>query len=150
MARSPQSRPPRTPEPALERGRVAPVLSRTAIDGVGARLRNDPSNVVTLAELTLFREQVAASTKDAVEIVRAQTTGVVSARSGKSSQSIVEKLRRQKTLKLSQMQNIEGCRIVVDSITEQDALASRIHAVFDDVVVHDRRKTLLSDIEPYT
>ena len=103
-------------------------------------MRNDPSNVVTLAELTLFREQVAASTKDAVEIVRAQTTGVVSARSGKSSQSIVEKLRRQKTLKLSQMQDIEGCRIVVDSITEQDALASRIHAVFDDVVVHDRRK----------
>jgi hypothetical protein len=74
------------------------VLSRSAIDKIGERLREDSFNVMTHAELTLFREQVAVKTKNAVESVRAQTMGVVNARNGKSSQAIVEKLHRQKTL----------------------------------------------------
>ena len=65
------------------------MLSRTAIDDVGARLRKDSSDVAALAELTLFREHVAVKTKDAADRVRAQTTAIVSARSGKSSQSAI-------------------------------------------------------------
>jgi ppGpp synthetase/RelA/SpoT-type nucleotidyltranferase len=37
------------------------------------------------------------------------------------------------------MQDIEGCRVIVDSMVEQDALAVRLQAAFDDVTVHDRR-----------
>jgi putative GTP pyrophosphokinase len=115
------------------------VLSRTAIDKIGSRLRDDPKDISAFAELALFREQVATRTVNAIHVVRAQTVSVVTPRAGKSARSIIEKLQRQRTLKLSQMQDVEGCRIIVDSTIEQDALASRLFASFEDVTLHDRR-----------
>jgi len=115
------------------------MLSRTAIDNIGARLRNDSADMAALAELALFRNQVANRTQGAFDAVVAHTTSLASARNGKSNRSIIEKLLRQKSLKLSQMQDVEGCRVIVDSLIEQDALASRLHAVFNEVAVYDRR-----------
>jgi ppGpp synthetase/RelA/SpoT-type nucleotidyltranferase len=115
------------------------MLSRATIDRIGERLRDDPNDIASLAELTLFREQVRVSTEGALDIVRAHTTSTVNPRYGKSIPSITEKLRRQATLKLSQMQDIEGCRVVVDSMLEQDALASRLKAAFEKATIHDRR-----------
>lgn len=61
-------------------------------------------------------------------------------RPAKNRVSIVEKLLRQKTMHLSQMQDIAGCRIVVHGILEQDQVVERLVAALSRVKVADRRK----------
>jgi ppGpp synthetase/RelA/SpoT-type nucleotidyltranferase len=57
----------------------------------------------------------------------------------KTVASIVAKLRRQPTTRLSQMQDIAGCRIVIPGIETQDAVVSQIVELFSEVKVDDRR-----------
>ncbi|MFM7459519.1 MAG: hypothetical protein ACKO15_01560, partial [Burkholderiales bacterium] len=50
----------------------------------------------------------------------------------------VEKLRREST-RLSQMQDIAGCRVLVKDLKSQNALVEQLVAAFIDVVIVDRR-----------
>jgi putative GTP pyrophosphokinase len=59
-------------------------------------------------------------------------------RLAKSTVSIVEKLRRE-SLRLSQMQDIAGCRIVMASILQQEQLVGALKADFPGASVMDRR-----------
>jgi ppGpp synthetase/RelA/SpoT-type nucleotidyltranferase len=52
--------------------------------------------------------------------------------------SIGEKLKRE-SIRLSQMQDMAGCRAVVDDVGEQDRTVEAIAAAFNDVTVLDRR-----------
>jgi ppGpp synthetase/RelA/SpoT-type nucleotidyltranferase len=61
-----------------------------------------------------------------------------SARPAKSTVSIVRKLRRE-SIRLSQMQDIAGCRLVASSIEEQDAVVQALPREHHDWSVHDRR-----------
>jgi ppGpp synthetase/RelA/SpoT-type nucleotidyltranferase len=60
-------------------------------------------------------------------------------RPSKSTTSIVEKLRRE-TIRLSQTQDIAGCRLVVKDIVEQDQVVERLKSTLAKVTVTDRRK----------
>ncbi|HXT61821.1 MAG TPA: hypothetical protein VN696_02175, partial [Pyrinomonadaceae bacterium] len=60
-------------------------------------------------------------------------------RSSKTRTSIIDKLRREKT-RLSQMQDIAGCRIVVPDISTQDEVVSHLQGSFETTNVDDRRK----------
>jgi putative GTP pyrophosphokinase len=59
-------------------------------------------------------------------------------RPAKSTTSIVEKLRRE-NVRLSQMQDIAGCRIVVKDIPSQDEVVARLKESFQRLTVVDRR-----------
>src|SRR5262245_21559678 len=57
----------------------------------------------------------------------------------KSNSSIERKLIREPRLRLSQMQDIDGCRIVVSDVASQESLAARIRGLFERTKIFDRR-----------
>ena len=61
------------------------------------------------------------------------------ARLAKSTLSIVEKLRRE-SVRLSQMQDISGCRVVVADIMQQDQFVASLKTAFPAASVIDRRE----------
>jgi hypothetical protein len=89
-------------------------ISRTQADALGKSLRHDDLTEALLARLSAYRDQVVNATAGAVEPLRMLTGYAVTPRDGKSTASIVGKLRRQ-TTSLSRMQDLVGCRIVVDA-----------------------------------
>jgi ppGpp synthetase/RelA/SpoT-type nucleotidyltranferase len=60
-------------------------------------------------------------------------------RPAKSTTSIAEKLRRE-SIRLTQIQDIAGCRLIVPDISEQDRLVAFIVKLFSDCTVVDRRE----------
>jgi len=60
------------------------------------------------------------------------------ARPAKSTQAIIEKLNPLSS-RLGQMQDIAGCRITVDSLSDQDLAVERLREEFPDCRVEDRR-----------
>jgi ppGpp synthetase/RelA/SpoT-type nucleotidyltranferase len=61
-------------------------------------------------------------------------------RPAKSTTSVRDKLRRE-SIRLSQMQDIAGCRIVVADRQEQERVASALREHFPDSIVFDRRES---------
>lgn len=72
--------------------------------------------------------------KDVCEQLQLEPTG----RPVKSIPSIIQKLRRE-SIRLSQIQDIAGCRIVVADISKQDDVVTSISSVFPVITVVDRR-----------
>ena len=92
-------------------------LSNSEIDQLGDRLRNHCLEDGDLEKLDEFRQiyididtQAYGLIQDTLQACRDKL--VITKRKRKTRQSIVDKLCRQKKLRLSQMQDIAGCRIV--------------------------------------
>jgi len=112
-------------------------LSRTQIDRLGDRLRSAPPSEDDLVLLDEFRRSFGP----AYEIVVGRVQELKLAPTGrpaKSTPSVIEKLKRE-TIRLTQMQDIAGCRVVVPDIVEQDRIADSLVAVFPGTPVTDRR-----------
>ena len=77
-------------------------------------------------------EEVVAGVRKATQL---EPTG----RPAKSTTSIVEKLRRE-TMRLTQMQDIAGCRLVVQDVLAQNKVVAQLTAALPNAVVVDRRK----------
>ena len=93
-------------------------LSNSEIDQLGDRLRNHCLEDGDLEKLDEFRQTYSDIDAQAYSLIQdalQECTDklVITKRKRKTRQSIVDKLCRQKKLRLSQMQDISGCRIVV-------------------------------------
>ena len=93
-------------------------LSNGEIDQLGDRLRNNCQKDGDLKKLDEFRQTYSDIDAQAYSLIRDTLQAcrdklVITKRKRKTRQSIVDKLCRQKKLRLSQMQDISGCRIVV-------------------------------------
>jgi ppGpp synthetase/RelA/SpoT-type nucleotidyltranferase len=111
-------------------------LSRAAVDQLGDRLRVQ----VTETDLRLLDQHRRTFRPDythVVAVLRSEVGIEVSGRPAKSTAAIVDKLNRS-SMRLSQMQDIAGCRTVVADVAEQDRLISVIEEKFP-CVVSDRR-----------
>ena len=93
-------------------------FSNREIDQLGDRLRSNCLEDGDLKKLDEFRQtysdidtQAYSLIQDTLQACRDKL--VITKRKRKTRQSIVDKLYRQKKLRLSQMQDIAGCRIVV-------------------------------------
>ncbi len=62
----------------------------------------------------------------------------VTGRPAKSTVAIGEKLKRQ-SIRLSQIQDIAGCRVIVPTVLAQDSLSNTVSVLFDSVVIDDKR-----------
>jgi putative GTP pyrophosphokinase len=113
-------------------------ISRAQANKLGQALRHDDLTEELLIRLNAYRDQVVNATGDAVDALRVLTGYAVNPRDGKSTASIVAKLRRQ-AIALSRMQDVVGCRVVVDTIVEQEALRLRVAVRFPDAELVDRR-----------
>jgi putative GTP pyrophosphokinase len=115
---------------------MPPRLSSALVDQLGERLRE----VLTLEDLHLL-DQYRREFRDEYDVVVSQIRtklGVeISGRPAKSTPAIVGKLKRS-TMRLSQMQDIAGCRIVAKDTAAQNALVDQLITLFPSTIV-DRR-----------
>jgi ppGpp synthetase/RelA/SpoT-type nucleotidyltranferase len=112
--------------------------SNAEIDKLGARFQADPTDVATLSSLFQYCLLVKERTAPILPQIERVTSLPIRKRAGKSFLSIREKLDRG-TLKLSAMQDIEGCRIITDTLIEQNALIFRLRNLFEKTSIYDRR-----------
>jgi putative GTP pyrophosphokinase len=114
-------------------------LSKTQVDRLGNRLRKGKISEGDFRELDAYRRSFAESYEEIATIIRNTTQLEPTGRPAKSTTSIIEKLRRE-TIRLSQIQDIAGCRLVVPNVVAQNEVVERLKSVLAKAVVIDRRK----------
>jgi putative GTP pyrophosphokinase len=116
---------------------VPPPFAEAASNQLGER----PRKALTVEDLRLldqYRREFRPD-YDAVVMSIKSTLGLdASGRPAKSTSAILDKLKR-RSARLSQMQDIAGCRVIVANILAQDAVVNRLTAMFPSVTV-DRRE----------
>ena len=96
---------------------------------------------ITDVDLRLLDEYRRSFTEVYGEVagaVRRQLDLEPTGRPAKSTTSIAEKLRRE-SIRLSQIQDIAGCRLVVQDPVEQDLIVISLAELFPNISVVDRR-----------
>jgi ppGpp synthetase/RelA/SpoT-type nucleotidyltranferase len=121
----------------LQRG-DAPSSGRNQIDQLGDRLRADDYSEDDLRELDRFRRLHAPAYEHAVTALRKNLSLAPTGRPAKSTNAIRDKLRRS-SMRLSQMQDIAGCRLIVEDRRRQDELIARLAGLFPESTLVDRR-----------
>lgn len=119
-------------------GGDAPTPSTTKIDQLGGRLRADDYSDDDLLLLDRFRRSYASAYEHTVKIIREDLRLAPTGRPAKSTHAIRDKLHRS-PIRLSQMQDIAGCRLVVEDRHQQDAIVADITRLFSESTVVDRR-----------
>lgn len=112
-------------------------LSKTQIDRLGERLKGGSHTENDLRLLDEYRSSFGEAYEVVARTVRERGQSPTG-RLAKSTQSIVEKLRRE-SIRLSQMQDIAGCRIVVTNVMEQGRVVAELRVAFPGASVIDRR-----------
>lgn len=113
------------------------VLATATVDQLGERLRK-ALTVDDLRLLDQYRREFGADYAVVVASIRDALALDASGRPAKSTTAIVEKLKRG-SMRLSQMQDIAGCRIIVDDTLVQDAVVTRLATLFPSTSIMDRR-----------
>lgn len=111
-------------------------VNKSDLDRLGDRLRGGISPE-DLTFLDTYRRGFRNAYDSVVDRVRAELGLEASGRPAKSTPAIVDKLCRS-SMRLTQMQDIAGCRVVVPDIPAQDRVISRLDQMFDATVI-DRR-----------
>lgn len=114
-------------------------LSKTQIDRLGERLRRQDFDEHELRLLDEYRRTFGPAYDYVVKTVQRIIGVPVSGRPAKSTSSIIEKLNRE-SIRLSQMQDIAGCRGIVADLLQQDRIVSAITRELQGVSVLDRRE----------
>jgi ppGpp synthetase/RelA/SpoT-type nucleotidyltranferase len=112
-------------------------ISKTQIDRLGDRLKAGPHTESDLRLLDDYRRSFGEVYDTVVQTIR-QRGESPTGRLAKSTHSIVEKLRRE-SIRLTQMQDIAGCRVVVTGVMEQERVVASLRAAFPGASVIDRR-----------
>ena len=113
-------------------------LGKSQIDRLGERLKAGPRTQQDLESLDEFRRSFAPA-YDSVVFTLASELGVQpSGRAAKTTDSIVAKLVRSNS-KLSRIQDIAGCRLLVGDVAEQERIVTRATLLFPKNRVIDRR-----------
>lgn len=100
-------------------------------------MREDAPSAADLRELTEYRQAFAAAYSLVLADIRQmglEPTG----RPAKSTSAIIDKLKRE-SIRLSQIQDIAGLRVVVGGIEAQDVLVTQVAEAFPRSSVIDRR-----------
>lgn len=115
-------------------------LSKTQVDALGQRLKKGNPSDDDVRLLDQYRRSFADAYEVVVRLLRERLKVEPTGRPAKSTTSIIEKLQRE-TIRLSQIQDIAGCRVVVTDILEQDRVVAAIRELYPEAVVVDRRET---------
>jgi len=113
-------------------------LSKTQIDRLGDRLKGGSHEEIDLRLLEDYRRSFGDAYQEVIRIVREQDRSPTG-RPAKSTRSVVDKLQRE-SIRLSQIQDIAGCRIVVTDVIEQEQVVETLAAAFPGASVRDRRQ----------
>lgn len=116
----------------------ATVPSASRIDKLGDRLRTGSISEVDLHLLDEWRRSFAKAYDVVIKTLKNPLGLQPTGRPAKSTPSIVEKLRRE-TIRLTQMQDVAGCRVIVPDLDVQDEAVDRITRTFGNATIVDRR-----------
>lgn len=114
-------------------------MTKTEIDRLGNRLRRGNVSEEDLRLLDNYRRSFADAYETVVGRIRRILVLEPTGRPAKSTISISEKLRRE-SIRLTQIQDIAGCRLIVSDTTEQDRVVESLRRLFDDLTIVDRRE----------
>jgi GTP pyrophosphokinase len=117
---------------------VAQVLTISQLNRIGERLRRNQENDADLRALDDFRVSFEPAYQRVFDLLT-QLGLKPGGRAGKTTLSIKAKLIRERT-RLSRMQDIAGCRVVVDTVADQDRTAQELKVAFPKNEVFDRRE----------
>ena len=109
---------------------MAEEVSKTQLDRLGDRLRKGDISEADLRLLDQFRRSFFDAYEKVVGMIRQELALELTGRPAKSTSSIVEKLRRE-SIRLTQLQDIAGCRLIVPSIVEQDNVVQALAKLFE-------------------
>lgn len=112
--------------------------SKTQIDKLGERLTTGEIGETDLQMLDEYRRAFREAYEVVVGSIRQETQLEPTGRPAKSTPSIIEKLGRE-SIRLTQMQDIAGCRVVVRDTLEQNQTTAQLVKLFPGAVVVDRR-----------
>jgi hypothetical protein len=104
---------------------LLPGLSKSQIDRLGDRMRSavlSPEDVRLLDE---YRHSFSEASELVVRSIREQLQLEPTARPAKSTVSLAEKLCRE-SIRLSQIQDIAGCRVIVSDSLQQDRVVAAL------------------------
>ncbi len=114
-------------------------LSKSQADRLGQRLRSGSLSTADRRMLDAYRRSFRPAYLQVVAAIRQKLSLQPTGRSGKTTQSIVAKLKRE-TIRLSQIQDIAGCRLIVPTRDEQDEVVHRLLSIFPGAQLDDRRQ----------
>ena len=115
-------------------------LSKTQIDRLGDRLRKGRPSEADLRLLDEYRLSFGDAYDAIIRTIREKLQLEPTGRTAKTPSSIAEKLRRE-SIRLSQIQDIAGCRIIVPDVFTQDHITATLHDTFPETRMMDRRKS---------
>ncbi len=113
-------------------------ISKTQIDQLGDRLRNISLSKADLGMLDDYRKSFGSAYEEVVRAIREQLHLEPTGRPAKSTTAVIEKLHRE-SARLSQVQDIAGCRVVVADIKKQNSVVKRLLEIFPTTTMVDRR-----------
>src|SRR6266508_5493080 len=113
-------------------------LSKTQIDRLGDRLRKGSLSEADLRLLDEYRLSFGEAYHAVIRTIREKLHLDPTGRPVKSISSIAEKLRRE-SIRLSQVQDIAGCRVIVADVLTQDQTTATLCETFHETRVLDRR-----------
>ncbi len=115
------------------------MASNSQIDRLGERIKNSVlSSEDDLRELDGFRKTFASAYAHVIDVLRTRLDQTPTGRPEKSNRAIIDKLRRE-SIRLSQIQDIAGCRVIVRDSLKQDTLVTWLKLEFPTAHVDDRR-----------
>lgn len=123
----------------LTRQFMATELSKTQVDRLGDRLRKGNITEADLRLLDQYRRSFTEAYEAVVEAIRKELKLEPTGRPAKSTTSISYKLRRE-SVRLSQIQDIAGCRLIVSDIAAQESVVQSLTSLFEHTTVSDRRE----------
>jgi len=118
---------------------VASDISKTQIDRLGDRLKKGNITEADLRLLDQYRLSFGEAYEFVVRAIRTELALEPTGRPAKSTTSVSEKLTRE-SIRLTQVQDIAGCRLVVSEIAEEQRVVESLAKLFENAVVVDRRE----------
>jgi putative GTP pyrophosphokinase len=114
-------------------------ISKTQIDRLGDRIKRGHITEEDLRLLDRYRRTFTPAYEVVVGAIRERLGLEPTGRPAKSTISIIDKLKRE-SIRLTQIQDIAGCRIIVADIAEQDSVTQSLKGLFTQAIIVDRRE----------
>lgn len=118
---------------------MATELSKNQVDRLGERLRKDNISDDDLRLLDSYRRSFSEVYEFVAGAIRKELALEPTGRPAKSTTSISYKLRRE-SIRLTQIQDIAGCRLIVADIAEQESVVESLKSLFEHTAIIDRRE----------
>lgn len=112
--------------------------SKTQIDRLGERLKKGNISDDDLRLLDVYRRSFSEAYEFVVGAIKNDLGLAPTGRPAKSTTSIADKLRRE-SIRLTQIQDIAGCRLIVSDINNQETTVQSLSNIFEHTTVVDRR-----------